>query len=446
MTGTNPTNRAAILAAAFLAVSATASSQTMPFTPSTGADGALNIAASDPPAVVVFDPLDFHVDGDTQNPTLDSERDNVYHFTTITIGAGTTVRLTSEILGSTPVRWYASGPVQIDGNIDLDGEDGHPGENSNYNPAKREIRYAGAGGWRGGLGGAKNGGVAVNVQEPGQGPGGAPQMATGTGNSSASGAGHSTAGNPGSNPSGGNRYGNAFLLPLLGGSGGAGSIAVQGSSIGPGGGAGGGAFLLVSHESIILNGTISATGGAGTGGSNTFQAGSGGGSGGGIRLAAPRIDFGSAATLRARGGSGGDGNPGRGSDGFIRVEAFSVSGDASSAPAYSHGIPGYLDVPVSSVPYAKLLTVNGESVPASPTGSVYSPDVELNTGTGVNVVAQTAGIPENAAVDFIFTPESGPQVIVSGVVPAGTDPREVTVNHAFQHGATMIHVRADWTP
>ena len=80
---------------------------------STGADGALELTT---PGVVEFDPASFV-------PALDPEGDNIFHFTTITIGAGVTVRLTEGKLDG-PVYWLATGAVQIDGILDLNGEDG----------------------------------------------------------------------------------------------------------------------------------------------------------------------------------------------------------------------------------------------------------------------------------------------------------------------------------
>jgi hypothetical protein len=82
---------------------------------STGADGALAFPEAQPGDVILFD-----------RQGLDPEGDNVYHFTTITIPAGVTVRLSAERLGILPVVWLATGDVQIDGTLDLNGEGGQP--------------------------------------------------------------------------------------------------------------------------------------------------------------------------------------------------------------------------------------------------------------------------------------------------------------------------------
>ena len=71
-------------------------------------DGALVLTATGP---VIFDPSALG---------LDPDGDNVYHFSTIEIGAGVTVVLSGQTINS-PLWWLASGDVQIDGIIDLDG-------------------------------------------------------------------------------------------------------------------------------------------------------------------------------------------------------------------------------------------------------------------------------------------------------------------------------------
>jgi len=165
-----------------------------PVTVSTGADGALELTT---PGIVVFNPRSF-------NPPLNPSEDNVFQFTTIHIGEGVTVKLLSRNLNG-PVFWLAQGPVQIDGTIDLSGDDGGAWPS-----------VAGAGGY----------------------PGGAPRS-------------------PGYSPVGFTL--NEFLVPLVGGSGGSGGET-------QGGGAGGGALLIASLTSITINGNIIANGGSSSGG------------------------------------------------------------------------------------------------------------------------------------------------------------------------------------
>ena len=161
---------------------------------STGVDGALNLTT---PGTIYFDPK-------ALSPPVNPASDNIFQFTTIYIAPGVNVKLSSKSL-SGPVFWLAQGAVEIDGTIDLNGDDGRTGPS-----------MAGAGGY----------------------PGGAPR-------------------NRGYGPDG--FRSNVFLVPLVGGSGGNG---------GPtqGGGAGGGAMLIASSSSIAINGTITANGGGSTDG------------------------------------------------------------------------------------------------------------------------------------------------------------------------------------
>src|SRR6266496_2324782 len=99
--------RSWFLIAAALTLSAPVSGQIT--SGSNGSDGALNLTT---PGTVLFDPIAMN---------LDADGDNVFHFTTINIGAGVTVRLTNtKLRGRAPV-WLATGAVTIAGTIDLNG-------------------------------------------------------------------------------------------------------------------------------------------------------------------------------------------------------------------------------------------------------------------------------------------------------------------------------------
>ncbi len=162
---------------------------------STGTDGALVLTT---PGTVILDPR-------ALNPVLDTDKDNVYHFTFIYIGSGVTLKLSAKVLNG-PVFWLTQGPVQVDGTIDLEGEEGG-----------RTPSVAGAGGYPGGA--ARNAGYGPRATFKS----------------------------------------NSFLVPLVGGSGGNGGRT-------QGGGAGGGALLIASSTGITINGTINANGGASTDG------------------------------------------------------------------------------------------------------------------------------------------------------------------------------------
>ena len=171
----------------------TASAQTFN-SGSTGADGALTYAT---PGNYTFDPKTF-------SPALDPAGDNIFNFTTITIAAGVTVKLTGTTFNSGVV-WLAQGAVKIDGAIDISGQDSF----SAANTTQRTYTIAGPGGYPGGYPA-----VGSNPSGPGLGPLGG--SGGGCGGTYANGGGSTT---------------NQFLVPLIGGSGGAGSSSFAG---GPG--------------------------------------------------------------------------------------------------------------------------------------------------------------------------------------------------------------------
>jgi len=83
---------------------------------STGADGALDLSGTS--GEFIFDPSAF-------NPPIDTDGDNVFHFTSIIIPSSVTVKLRVPELNFAPVYWLASDAVTIDGVVDLSGEPGH---------------------------------------------------------------------------------------------------------------------------------------------------------------------------------------------------------------------------------------------------------------------------------------------------------------------------------
>lgn len=218
-----------------------------------------------------------------------------FHFTSIHIAAGVTLRIPSRRFRG-PVVWLSQGPAQIDGTIDLSGQDGTGG-------TATKPSMPGAGGYEGGTRGAS-----------GYGPGG--------GNA------------------GGRFTGNRYLVPLVGGSGGAGAVDC-------GGGAGGGALLIASSDSITVNGAILANGG-----NAAQECGASGGSGGAIRLVAQSIS--GSGVISARGG-----RP-DGGDGRLRLEALATNftGSLSRSPV-SFGRPFGLFLPPTPQPRLEVVSVDG---------------------------------------------------------------------------------------
>jgi len=93
---------------------------------------------------------------------------NIFNFTTITIPAGITARISSKNVPG-PIFWLASGGVDIEGTIDLSGQAGVPAS-PNLDGRRRAVE-AGAEGYDGGVGGETDGSSTPNepVALPGDG-------------------------------------------------------------------------------------------------------------------------------------------------------------------------------------------------------------------------------------------------------------------------------------
>jgi hypothetical protein len=376
---------------------------------STGADGPLDFSSAAPGTVIEFNPA-------SANPPLDPERDNVYNFTTITIPTGVTVRLTARFLNG-PVFWLATGSVQINGTIDLNGANGHL---LTTVPAGRVPSIPGAGGFGGGIGGYS---CTTNPALPqaGNGPSGGGPGRT-DGNGAAGGGGFS---------------GNQFLVPLVGGSGGGGGSRGSCNEWGPGGGAGAGALLIASSTSIVLNGVISAVGGHGRNVTNgDFSAGGGGGA---IRLIAATIS--GTGSLSAVGGGGN----GRGGNGRVRLEAFQNNFTGNIDVEFARSSPTSTFLPTVAAPVIRVVSVAGVPVPANPTGAFDTPDVNFNDGAAVPVAIEARNVPPGTVVKVHVFSENGPDQIVDSSGLQGTLTQSTAIaSVVFPPGFSRGFVRAVW--
>ena len=382
---------------------------------STGADGALTFAPNQ--GSVAFVPSKA-----------------VYNFTTITIGAGTTVTIKGSGTPVTvaPLTWLASGDVTIAGTLDLSGDDGHS------TSVKGFPTRPGYGGWPGGQGADANAGT---LQQNGSGPGG------GVPSTGAGAAFHLT---------GSRRYGNRFLLPLLGGSGGAGGSTFS-STDGPGGGGGGGALLIACSGTIDVAGSVQARGGnAGTGGAS-----GGGGSGGAVRFVANVIQ--GSGFIDVGGGFNANSTSQGGSRGRIRLEA-PVCTLTDLRPGLSSvflsSTPGPL-TPPSSTPTVRLVEVqytdvNGVARTAAVTTNNASssiPDVALATNGAITFVFEGYRVPAGTFVRVHVSAEEGgtsftlPNVnlqTVSGDVTRGSTTVQLSGNSGFPNGFSRVFYTANW--
>jgi len=261
---------------------------------------------------VVYGPGEHYIDlatGGLYDPVLWIV---ILDYNTLTIQQGAIVRFLNHPTRA-PVVIRALGEIVIDGELNLDGGNGH------VYPDFPRFAEPGPGGFRGGIGERS----FLTVASDGHGPGGGlrpPGVNTSQNRASGS---HSTMGMSNGQGQPGPTYGSEYESPLIGGSG--------GTSYGSyGGGAGGGAILIGSDSAIHISGLVSAKGG--DGGANTTAD----GSGGGIRLASPVISWqgSSGYRLDARGGTSGV----TGGDGWTRVESVGLpaGGQVPSFPVASH--------------------------------------------------------------------------------------------------------------
>jgi hypothetical protein len=366
---------------------------------SNGSDGALALTT---PGVIDFDPVALG---------LDADGDNVYHFTTLTIAAGVTVRLRADRLHG-PVVWLATGAVAIDGIVDLDGEQG-----TGLSPTGLPLpSLPGPGGYPGGVSG-----------QAGSGPyGGTPWFSYPF---------CIVQGNGGGGPR------NSFLVPLLGGSGG-------GASQGLGGGAGGGALLIASSSSVVVNGTITARGGN----SQTEHGASAGGGGGGIRIVAPAI--GGSGTLDVTGGGWPGQLPGcttglagAGESGVIRLEALDHQFSGQAVRGAIKATPFGLFLPTTPAPFIRAVSVAGIPVPPYPSASFEFPDVTLDRVAAVTVVIESRYVPPGTVVRLHVYSENGPGQIIESTPLAGTLAQSTaTASVVLPPGFSRGYVEAKWMP
>lgn len=359
--------------------------------------GAISVAtlglvlAAAPARAQTFDSGSTGADGPftpTASVTLTLPPSGVFNFTTVSIPSGVTVRFTRNA-ANTPVAILATGNVTVGGTLDVGGAPGGNGV-----AATLLANNGGAGGPGGFAGGTGGNGIVSTSGGRGLGPGGGSQ---GTSAGGVGGGGFGTAGGAGgaNNASGGPAYGTATLLPLVGGSGGAGALNGPGTTA-AGGGGGGGALLIASSGTITFTGAILAQGGGG--GNND----GGGGSGGGVRLVATTI-AGSGGSINVSGGARSV-NGGAGGAGRVRIEAYTNTLTANFSGALpSVSQPSVAILPPAAAPALRITSVAGVAPPAAPGGSFATPDVTLPATTTNPVAVSLAGtnIPPGTSVTVL---------------------------------------------
>lgn len=343
-----------------------------------GTDGALNITE------------DTTIDLAASGSYVADEWAVVFAYSSVDIAAGTTLSFTNHPRKA-PVVWLVNGDVTINGTVVLSGGDG------DYPPTLAEP---GPGGFSGGMG-QKNGTVLASA---GYGPGGGAAVSIAYNYAGGVGGSYGTQGEQFNTTTAASRepYGNASLVPLIGGSGGGGRT---GGDNRIGGGAGGGAILIAATGTVTIDGALVADGG-------NSSSDTGGGSGGGIRIVADTIAGG--GTVSAIGGSSRfDGGMGRIRFERVNNSMTSVTNQVIPPPSVIDLLPNdtALVFPPNDAPTAKVLSVGGQVIPDDPAASFGAEPADakldesaLDAEGETLVVIETENVSDNSEVTLLLQP------------------------------------------
>lgn len=348
--------------------------------------------------------------GDIIYYDMSGRSNGTWHYTTIDIPEHVEVRFIKND-ENTPVYWLATGNININGTLNLNGENA----DNSTDPGSESA--GGPGGFDGGLGGTRFDVSSSYAGAPGQGPGGGDPGVTASEYGSAGGF--------------NGVYGNASLNPNIGGSGGGGGASSATVNGGEGGG-GGGAFLAASSRDINLNGSITAKGGTRAWSGISYG---GWGSGGAVRLVGDRVT--GTGSITARSGNNSSVSP---DTGYVRIEAFYrtfIDDSSSILPIATAGPPSNDPGSIlpENQPMLTVTTVAGDAVPEPPAGSSADPDVIFQETGPITIIVTSENIPNGTPVTLRITtsgevinlPGPGnPIVTLSGgsatftvIVPAG---------------------------
>ncbi len=284
----------------------------------------------------------------------------VFKHSTVDVPSGVTITFGMHPSGA-PAVWLATRNVTISGTLNLDGEGFWTGNPVQNPPIIPYYTRPGAGGFQGGQH------STLGQSEPrsfGLGPGSSPTYTVGR--DLGTGASYATVSTACFREgSSGATYGNAGIVPLIGGSGGN-SSQTPGAASGAAGGAGGGAMLIVSDTQVSLasSGVIRARGGDDSSAGNGSSGGPG--SGGAIRLRSETVSLASGSLVSVIGGFTGSCAVYGGSNGRVRVEANTITNLGTIEGSQS--FPGAPSVVFPTAPPQLYVTsVCGQSAPTDPT-------------------------------------------------------------------------------
>jgi hypothetical protein len=325
--------------------------------------------------------------------------DGKLHFKSLTVVSNAYVSFTRNA-NNTPVYILSQGDVLLSGRLDVSG--GNP--------------FIGGPGL-GGNGGFDGGRPGIGEMPPGDGRG------PGAGKAGSGGGGAGSESSPGigvfltravsvnATTNSGYPYGNAALIPLIGGSGGGGAYT-------GGGGGGGGAILVASNTKIEFGasfGNISATGGQWIGGYWNH------GSGGAVKLVAPTIDGPTRIEVQTR-GRGIEAGAGR-----VRMDAINYPANLGQVyPQQSLSFGSMLATGLEgTAPRLAVISLAGRDT------TTNSTPVILPNGSAPEqpVVIQAANFGTKVPISIVINPDNGPEVIVESEIDnTGANPATRTIS------------------
>jgi hypothetical protein len=323
-----------------------------------------------------------------ENTTLDLPADGRLHYKSLTVNSGVRLNFRRNA-NNTPVFILSQGDVIVNGTIDVNGF------------AAGNSLNGGAGG-PGGFDGGKPG---FGEAQPGfgYGPGGGN---SGTGDCSGPGAGGGGYGLRAVNISG-PTYGSHLLVPLIGGSGGGGTIGQPGL----GGGGGGGAIMIAANTRIFVTGVVEARGG-------TQSACVNAGSGGAIRLVAPKVEGTGNIDVRSIGNGG---------QGRIRVDTIDRSNlrFTFQDPAVT-SVGGNLFTFPAVIPRLDTIEVAGQAVPLGSGPLTFT--LPFGSTPERTIKVRASGFGRVVPIQITLTPDSGnPVKVDSQIDNSGETPAVVEV-------------------
>lgn len=207
------------------------------------------------------------------------------------------------------------------------------------------------------------------------------------------------------------RYGNSFLVPIVGGSGG-GGLTVAGAV--SGGGGGGGSLLIASDTQVLLAGVIRANGGHGSGNLS-----GGAGSGGAIRIVAPKVS--GTGQVSASGGSAVvSGSSYSAGLGRIRIDTFDRSAMSLNFSGM-FSIGRFMTVFPSIIPRLDIIEAAGTIIPQG-TNSDVNVTLPLGSPTNQTVRIQARDFQGIVPIIVVVTPENGPSTTYAAEINMGAGP------------------------